>query len=103
MGSYVTSHDSPGNSYSRQATVESNMDKMQNAITKDPDMNEQQRMNMREYKDIQNSEHNDDHNAGQNTGAYARGGTVKRAGGGCVTARGAATMAKLRARHGKDV
>ena len=30
-------------------------------------------------------------------------GLERKAGGGCVTARGAATTAKLRARHGKDV
>lgn len=95
MGSYVTGHDMGGDSFSRQATIESNQDKLQTAIARDPDMNEQQRMNMREYKDIQNSESNPDHNEKYNASAYARGGRV--------TPRGAATLAKLRARHGKDV
>ena len=92
MSTYVTGkYDDSDNSYSRQATIEASKDKMQKYITDDPDLNEQQRQNMRDYRDLQNSENNPNHEREP----FARGG--------CVTARGAATLAKLRARHGKDV
>ena len=62
MGGYVTGkRDDKANSYSRQAVMEASERKLQSAITKDPDMNELQRQNMRDYRDQQNGEENPDH------------------------------------------
>ena len=98
MGSYVTRRyqDPTDDSYSRQSAIEANKNKIQTAITKDPDMNEDQRQGMREYRDMENTENNPDHNAISNTGAYARGGAVS-------SCAGHVTMAQLRKRHGGNV